>query len=63
MRHGGKRTCLPEECGGTWGYEHFLKVINDPDDAEYEKMLEWAGGSLISTGYDCHRVCAVVAIR
>lgn len=41
----GKRACPPEDCGGVWGYERFLEVINDPDDPEHEETLEWAGGA------------------
>lgn len=43
----GKRARPPEDCGGTWGYEELLEIINDPDHEEYEEMLEWLGG-----GYD-----------
>ena len=39
----GKRACPPEDCGGVWGYEYFLEVINDPDHPEYEERLEWIG--------------------
>ena len=38
----GKRSCPPEDCGGAWGYQNFLKIIKKPDDEEYEEMLEWA---------------------
>lgn len=41
----GKRSCPPEDCGGVWGYEDFLKIINNPDHEEYEEMIEWAGGA------------------
>lgn len=40
----GKRACPPEDCGGVWGYEEFLKVIDDPDHENHEEMLEWVGG-------------------
>ncbi|KXA91549.1 hypothetical protein AKJ64_04665 [candidate division MSBL1 archaeon SCGC-AAA259E17] len=40
----GKRACPPEDCGGVWGYEEFLKVIGDPDHEDHEEMLEWVGG-------------------
>jgi hypothetical protein len=41
----GKRACPPEDCGGVWGYEDFLKAIRNPNHPEHEDMLEWAGGS------------------
>ncbi|KXA90697.1 hypothetical protein AKJ39_03535 [candidate division MSBL1 archaeon SCGC-AAA259J03] len=40
----GKRACPPEDCGGVWGYEEFLKIIDDPDHEDHEEMLEWVGG-------------------
>jgi DNA invertase Pin-like site-specific DNA recombinase len=40
----GKRACPPEDCGGVWGYQNFLEVIQDPDHPEHEEMLEWVGG-------------------
>jgi hypothetical protein len=39
----GERSCPPEDCGGTWGYEHLLKVIKDPTHEEHEDMLAWLG--------------------
>jgi hypothetical protein len=39
----GKRACPPEDVGGVWGYEDFQKVIADPQDPEYEQMMEWLG--------------------
>ncbi|MBL7190882.1 plasmid pRiA4b ORF-3 family protein [bacterium] len=40
----GKRACPPEDVGGIWGYEDFLKIISDPKHDEYEDMMEWIGG-------------------
>ena len=40
---GGEGACPPEDCGGVWGYESFLKIISDSQHPEYEGMREWAG--------------------
>ena len=40
----GKRACPPEDVGGAWGYEEFLKAIADPDHPEHEEYLDWIGG-------------------
>ena len=39
----GKNACPPEDVGGIWGYEDFLKIISDPNHEEHESMLEWIG--------------------
>lgn len=39
----GKGKCPPEDCGGVWGYEDFLKTINNPKDPEYNETREWVG--------------------
>ncbi|MBA3441494.1 MAG: plasmid pRiA4b ORF-3 family protein [Pyrinomonadaceae bacterium] len=41
----GKRACPPEDCGGIWGYDDFLKIIQDKKHPEYKETLAWAGGS------------------
>ena len=42
---GGARACPPEDVGGTWGYEAFLEIINNPDHPEHERYLFWIGGA------------------
>jgi hypothetical protein len=39
----GRRACPPEDCGGTWGYEEFLRIIADPSHPEHEERVMWAG--------------------
>jgi hypothetical protein len=48
----GKRACPPEDCGGFWGYEDFLKIIKDPTHEEHLSMLEWAGGEFDPEKFD-----------
>ncbi len=40
----GKRACPPEDVGGIWGYEGFLKAISDPRHPEHAEIREWIGG-------------------
>ena len=35
--------CPPEDCGGPWGYAHYLEAIADPDHEEHVDMIEWRG--------------------
>ncbi|MDD5343274.1 MAG: plasmid pRiA4b ORF-3 family protein [Smithella sp.] len=39
----GKRSCPPEDCGGTFGYENLIEIINNPEHEEYDEMMEWLG--------------------
>jgi len=53
---GGKRASPPEDCGGVWGYEDFLKIINNPDHEEYEETIEWAGGEFDPEYFDVKEI-------
>lgn len=48
----GERACPPEDCGGIWGYQNFLKIIANPAHKKYEETLEWVGGSFDSERFD-----------
>lgn len=48
----GAQACPPEDVGGAWGYEEFLKVIRDPTDARYQEMLEWVGRAFDPDDFD-----------
>jgi hypothetical protein len=53
---GGARACPPEDCGGIWGYDRLLKIIADPQDPEYDEMMEWLGGSYDPEAFDLEGV-------
>lgn len=36
--------CPPEDVGGPSGYAEFLEILADPQHAEYDQTLTWAGG-------------------
>ena len=37
----GKGACPPEDCGGSWGYEHLKEVAADKNHPEYQELKEW----------------------
>jgi len=39
----GKRNCPPEDCGGSWGYQHLIAVLADPAHPEHAEQVEWVG--------------------
>lgn len=49
----GQNACPPDDCGGTSGYEHFLEIMADPTDSEYQENLRWLGvDSWDATAFD-----------
>ena len=52
----GARACPPEDCGGIWGYEEFLKAIRNPRHREHDEMLEWVGGEFDPEEFDVKAV-------
>jgi hypothetical protein len=57
---GGRRACPPEDVGGPWGYEDFLRSLNDPQDAEHASWVEWIGGAFDPDEFDAVRVDKVL---
>jgi hypothetical protein len=39
----GKRACPPEDIGGVWGYDDFLKAFADPKHPEHDDIMEELG--------------------
>jgi hypothetical protein len=39
----GKRACPPEDIGGVWGYDDFLKAFADPKHPEHDDIVEELG--------------------
>lgn len=52
----GKRACPPEDCGGTWGYQHMLEVLNDPGDEEHAEIVEWLGENFDPEAFDLDEI-------
>ncbi len=40
----GERRCPPEDCGGVYGFENFLKIMKNRRHKEHKEMVDWAGG-------------------
>lgn len=40
----GAGAAPPEDVGGPGGFERFMEVMSDPDDEDYQFMLEWSKG-------------------
>lgn len=57
----GSRACPPEDIGGVWGYEEFLKAIADPKHPEHEDYKEWLGEDFDPAHVDIDRINAALA--
>jgi hypothetical protein len=38
----GAGTAPPKDVGGVGGFSEFMEIISNPDNEDYESMLEWA---------------------
>jgi hypothetical protein len=59
----GERACPPEDCGGPWGYQNFLKAVTNPKHPEHEEMLEWIGGEWNAEAFDLDGVNQAIRPR
>ncbi len=57
----GERACPPEDCGGVYGYEDFLKAIKDKKHPEHKEKLDWIGGSFDPELFDLKETNAALA--
>lgn len=51
----GKRACPPEDCGGIWGYQRLLELLDTPEqelDVDEKETLEWIGGEWDAEAFD-----------
>ena len=57
----GKRACPPDDCGGPYGYEDFLKAIKDKKHPEHKEKLDWIGGFFDPECFDLEETNSVLA--
>jgi hypothetical protein len=52
----GKMACPPEDVGGIGGFQHFLEVLKNPEDEQYEHFNEWSGGEYDASYFNIEEV-------
>ena len=52
----GRRSCPPEDCGGTCGYENLLEALGDLHHEDHTAMREWAGEDFDPEAFDVGQV-------
>jgi len=60
----GKRACPPEDCGGPWGYQRLLELLDTPAqelDAYGKETLEWIDGEWDAEAFDVDEVNQALA--
>ena len=48
----GARACPPEDCGGVWGYENLLKILENRKHPEHKSMKEWLSREYDAAAFD-----------
>ena len=48
----GELRCPPEGCGGVWGYNGLLDILDDPDDPQYVARWDEVGGDFDPDYFD-----------
>ena len=48
----GSGACPPEDCGGVSGYEEILRIIQDPEEYEYERFRSLLGKNFDPSFFD-----------
>ena len=56
----GKRACPPEDVGGIWGYEEFLKAMSESNLDRHDSLLEWYGGDFDPEEFDIKEINQVL---
>ncbi len=59
----GARNCPPEDCGGSWGYQHLLEVLADPAHPEHAEQIEWIGEEFDPNKFAVEIADAMLAAR
>ena len=57
----GERACPPEDCGGPSGYADLVQILANPNDPEYEEMLDWLGEDFDPEAFDIDQVNDLLA--
>jgi len=52
----GKMAGPPEDSGGVWGYMEDLEILKNPNDEEYEEVLEWYGKDFDPEKFDINKI-------
>jgi hypothetical protein len=52
----GQMCCPPEDCGGDWGYENILQIIQNKKHSEYKDTIEWLGGGFDPEYFDLEEI-------
>ena len=52
----GASACPPEDVGGIYGYERFVKIMSNPSHPKYADLLAWHGGPFDPTTFDLGEV-------
>lgn len=56
----GKRACPPEDCGGVWGYQRILEIMENPQHPDYDNTMEWIGEDFMPDYFNVEEINAAL---
>lgn len=56
----GKRACPPEDCGGVWGYNRILEIMENPQHPDYDDTMEWIGDDFLPVYFNVDQINAAL---
>jgi len=54
----GENACPPEDVGGNYGYERFLKAIRDPEHRDHQEYMEWCPENFDPARFDVDQIAS-----
>jgi hypothetical protein len=52
----GERACPPDDCGGAWAYEDFLKTLRGRNKKKRQELLDWLGYDFDPEAFDIEEI-------
>ena len=59
----GKRNCPPEDCGGAWGYQDLLAILDDPSHPDRDDWIEMIDDDFDPEAFSLNQANLILSAR